>query len=222
MKERKEKKRERYRSEDDEAGHSTCFTPGERPPTTQHGNVTVGTVLKTTLVLAKSPKPLLETQTEVGKQSPLVFRSCYDRWRWQNTPCPAAPGPLSAAGATASGNQPEAETGLSSTRVSFCHQNGTSESLNVPRLGAGQTQKNKQVQQLQAKPSSSYLAFEREVRGRRFYRGTPTQGVPRLIIRDRSSSISSNQNPIRYRIGYLIRSSIPEAARTIIAYPIWT
>ena len=55
VKERKEKKREKYRSEDDEAGHSTCFSPGERPSTTQHGNVTVGTVLKTTLVLAKSP-----------------------------------------------------------------------------------------------------------------------------------------------------------------------
>ena len=106
------------------------------------------------------------------------------------------------AGAKTSGNQPEAETGLSSTRVSFCRQTGTSESLNVPRLGAGQTQKNKQVQQLQAKPSSSYHAFERGVRGRRFYQGTPTQGVPRLIIGDRSSSISSNQIQIRDQIGY--------------------
>jgi len=91
-------------------------------------------------------KLLLKTQTEVGKQSPLVFRSCYDRRRWQDAPGPAAPGPLGTARAKTTGNQPEAETGLSSTRVSFCHQNGTPESLNAPRPGAGHTQKNKQVQ----------------------------------------------------------------------------
>ena len=62
--------------------------------------------------------------------------------------------------------------------------------------------KNKQVQQFQAKPFSSYHAFEREVRDQRFYRGTPTQRVPRLIIGDRSSSISSNQIQIRDQIGY--------------------
>ena len=165
---------------------------------------------------------MLRTQTEGGKQSPLVFRSCYDRWRWQNTPCPAAPGPLSTTGAKTSGNHPEAETGLSSTRVSFCRQNGTPESLNAPRFGAGQTQKNKQVQQLQAKPFSPYLVFEREVRRSSVLSRDPNTGSSKtdhqrsIII----NLIQSNPDQGSDRISYPILS-IPEAARTIIAYPIW-
>ena len=158
----------------------------------------------------------------MGKRSLLVHRSCYDRWRWLKHPRSGSSGSLecgrrhSFRKPTRSGNGtqfhksfvqlPERNFGVTGRTSSRCQPDP----------------KNKQVQQLQAKPSSSYPAFERGVRGGRFYQGTPTQGVPRLIIEDRSSSISSDQNPIGYRIGNFVQSSIPEAARTIIAYPIRT
>ena len=86
VKERKGKK-EKVPSEDDGAATPLVLPRAKRPSTAQHGDVTVGTVLKKTAsVLAKSSKPLFGTRTEVGKRSLLVLRSCYDRWRWLKHP----------------------------------------------------------------------------------------------------------------------------------------
>ena len=165
---------------------------------------------------------MLETQTEVGKQSPLVFRSCYDRWRWLKHPLSGSSRSLEFGRRqnfrkqlrSGNGTQFDKSSVLSPDRNFGVAERTSSRRRSNPKKQTSTTVTGKTVS---FSPRFRTRGRSSAVLSRDPNTGSSKTDHQRSII---INLIQSNPEQGSDRISYPILS-IPEAARTIIAYPIW-